>query len=194
MYCKITNVSTVNDSINGKSDSDLNDIYEYIYGNTVSYTFYYVVLVLSLTLGPLLCSTIVLYEQFGADRQKRTIINRIVSYIFSNIAINSFIWGLVRILRDVYGLLPAQLVTWIFFFTKFIRISTVLFATELTIFRFLYIVIWKRMKSINDELWMNVFATSTYLIALYFRLAAYSEDYGLDEVGGIIEVTNTSRR
>ena len=187
-------VLTANGSIYGESDSDLNDIYEHLYGNMASYIVYYVVLVLSLTVVPLLCSTIVLYEHFGADSQKRTIINRISSLIFTNIAINSFIWAILRIMRDVYGLLPVTLVAWIFVFTKSIQTSTLLFASELTIFRFLYIVIWKRMKSINDEFWMRVLARSTYLMALYIRLVAFLTGMGLNELGEIIQVTHTSTR
>ena len=191
IYGKNGTVATGNDSFYGESDSDLNDTYEYIYGDIASYICYYVANVLSLTVGPFLCGTIVMYEHFGADNQKRTIINRISSFIFSNITINSIIWGVLRILRDVYGLLPSRLVTWILAFHKSMQFSTILFATELAIVRFLYIVVWKRMKPINDEFWTRVLAMSTYLIALYSGLIV-SFMGGFNDVGGIVEITRYS--
>ena len=158
------------DSISTECDSDSNAIYEYLYGDVTSYTMYYAVLVVSLIVAPLLCISIVLYENFGADRQKRTILNRILSFILSNLAILSFFWSLLRILRDATGLLPSRSVSWLLFFWKSIGYSTLLFASELAIFRFLFIVVWKRMKAINDEFWMSVLAMSTYLIAFYTLL------------------------
>ena len=54
-----------------------NAIYEYLYkANFASSLFYYVLLLIILIFGPFLCVTIVVYENFGSDRQKRTIINR----------------------------------------------------------------------------------------------------------------------
>ena len=194
LYNKNVTIVTANNSIYGESDSDLNDTYEYIYGDIASCIWYYTVLVLSLTVGPLLCITIVLYEHFGADSQKRTIINRLVSVIFSNMAINSIIWGLLRILRDAFGLLHFPLVAWILFFHKSIQLSTILFSTALSIVRFLYIVIWKRMKPINDEFWMRVLAMSTYLIAFYVLLVASFYGYAINDVGGIVSVTHARKR
>ena len=130
-------------------------------------------LVLILIVGPALYIAIVLYENFGADSQKRTIINRLCSFLFCNIAINSCIWGVTRILRDIFGLLPNYVFMWARFFFLSMGGSAALFATEITMFRFLYIVIWKRMKPINDEFWTRVLALSNYVISVTFFLAAY---------------------
>ena len=81
------------------------DLYEYMYGANCPHTMYYVVLVLIFILGPVLCIPIVLYEMYGGDRQKRTIINQLFSRVFLNIAIQSCIWSIIRLLRDVFGLL-----------------------------------------------------------------------------------------
>ena len=182
------------DSISVECESNSNAIYEYMYGDVASYIMYYVFIVLSLTVGPLLCISIVLYEHFGADRQKRTILNRILSFILSNIAILSFFWGLLRILRDALGLLPPLSITWLLFFTKSIAYSTHLFAAELAIFRFLFIVVWKRMKAINDEFWMTVLAMSTYLIAFYSVLTAHLIGSNLAKSPWIINVKCTDKR
>ena len=188
-----TNV-TVNSDILSEVDQISNYIYEYLYGDIVSKICYYIVLASLLTVGPLLSSTVVFYEHFGADSQKRTILNRIFSAIFINISLGSFIFSILRILRDIYGLLPAYLVTWAIYCVKEIRFSGVLFVTELTCFRFLYIVVWKRMKTINDEFWMRFVAISTYLIALHLVLPAYLSVEGIFEVGEIIQVMHYEGR
>ena len=76
----------------------------YLTYNFATILFYYVLLLIILIIGPFLCVTIVLYENFGSDRQKRTIINRLSSHAFLNIAISSFIWSIIRIIRDNVGL------------------------------------------------------------------------------------------
>ena len=181
-------------SISVECDSDSNAVYAYLYGDVTSYIMYYAVIVVSVIVVPLLCISIVLYERFGADTQKRTILNRILSCTLSNIAILSFFWGLLRILRDALGLLPPLPITWLHFFTKSIAYSTILFTSELAMFRFLFIVVWKRMKAINDEFWMSVLAMSTYFIAFYTILIGYLIGDDLEETPGIINVTCTEKR
>ena len=181
------------DSISVECESISNTVYEYMYGDVASYIMYYMFIVLSLTVCPLLCISIVLYEHFGADRQKRTILNRILSCTLSNIAILSFFWGLLRILRDALGLLPPLPITWLHFFTKSIAYSTILFTSELAMFRFLFIVVWKRMKAINDEFWMTVLAMSTYLIAFYSILTAHFIGSNVAKMPWIINVNCTEK-
>ena len=185
---------TINYDIQRDIDEVSIQIYEYLYGNAVSHVCYYGLLTLTFIVGPLLCSTIVFYEHFGADSQKRTIINRLCSVIFSNITICSIIWSIVRILRDALGLLPTHLVRMTYFCLETIGLSTVLFATELAIIRFLYIVIWKHMKTINDEFWMRFVAISTYLIALHLVLPRYLSVEGVFEVGEIIQIMHYEGR
>ena len=183
-----------NESISEECESESNAIYQYLYGDITSYIMYCVVVGLILTMGPLLCISIVLFEHFGADPQKRTILNRILSFILSNIATGSFIWGLVRILREALGLLPSLAIHWLFYFHKSIGLSIVLFAAELAMFRFLFIVVWKRMKAINDDFWMTVLAISTYLLSFYSVLADYLVGYDLEDTPSIIIFTCTEKR
>ena len=86
-------------------------VYEYVYGDTFSHIFYIVALILILTVGPLACIALVIYERFGADSQKRTIINRLSFHMFLRIALQTIIWSVLRISRDVYGPLPSHLIT-----------------------------------------------------------------------------------
>ena len=149
-------------------------IYEYLYkANFACSLFYYILLLIILTFGPFLCVTIVVYENFGSDRQKRTIINRLSSHVFSNIAINSFIWSILRIIRDNVGLLSHSLAASINSFSAVVWISSTFFITELVIFRFLYIVVWRRMKEINDEFWHYILLLSNILISITFAVGNY---------------------
>ena len=149
-------------------------IYEYLYkANFASSFFYYILLLIILIFGPFLCVTIVVYENFGSDRQKRTIINRLSSHVFSNIAINSFIWSILRIIRDNVGLLSHSLAASINSISAVVWISSTLFITELVIFRFLYIVVWRRMKEINDEFWHYILLLSNILISITFAVGNY---------------------
>ena len=188
----IDNNLNISETFNRKTDLILIDIYQYLYGDTLSCTLYYVVLVSILLVGPLLCLTIVFYEHFGLDRQKRTILNRLSSHIFSNIAINSFIWSLLRILRDNIGLLKHQVITPVALFSAGIWLSSTLFITELTVFRFLYIVVWKRLKAINDDFWNCILVLSNVLIAIYICVGIHlTGSHGYD-TGYIIEVIHTT--
>ena len=155
------------------SPIDQNDIYEYIYGDLPSRASYYAIVFLVVTVGTFLSLTIVIYEQFGADPMKRTIINRLYSLVFSNLAVNFWIWGTLRVLRDIFGLLPSQKLTWVFCIAQSIGLSSFLFTTELTIFRYLYIVMWKGVRQINDDFWAKFLALSTYSISLYSCIVAH---------------------
>ena len=171
-------------------ESNFNSIavYEYLYGGYFQRISYYVVLILILLVGPFLSITIVFYEYFGSDRQKRTILNRLSSHIFLNIAINSVIWSILRILRDTLGLLNTSLITPVALFSGGIWISSTLFITELTVSRFLYIVIWKRLRAINDDFWNCVVLLSNILVAVYFCIGIHlCGSHGYD-TGYIIDV------
>ena len=149
-------------------------VYEYLYNTNLACSlFYYVLLLIILIIGPFLCLTIVLYENFGSDRQKRTIINRLSSHGFLNIAISSFIWSIMRIIRDNVGLLSHSLAESITLFSVVVWISATFFITELIIFRFLYIVVWRRMKEINDEFWHYILLLSNILISITFAIGNY---------------------
>ena len=160
-----------------------------MYDNHTSHMLYYSVLVSILVLGPLLCLMIVLYERYGGDRQKRTIINRLSSLIFTNIALQSCICSILRIMRDNFGVLPSHITNNIGLISQTLRMSSLLFFTELTIFRFLYIVVWKRMKAIQDDFWDLVLTSSTFLMAMYFSLSLHLCGDQTYDMGQLIDIT-----
>ena len=188
MASESENIQTLNTSIPARNISSIT-IYEYMYGDDISYAIYYSALVLILVVGPVLCLTIVLYEHYGGDRQKRTIINRLASLIFTNIALQSCIWSILRIMRDMFGLLPTNMTTVAAMFAVTVQISSLFFVTELTIFRFLYIVVWRRMKTIEDDFWNFVLTVSTALVSVYYVLAFYICGDKNYDMGYITDIT-----
>ena len=169
-------------------------VYEYLYGGSFSCVIYYAVIALILVIGPLLCTAIVLYEHFGADRHKRTLLNRLSSLIFINFALQSIIWSILRILRDTLGVLPSHLTTPILAISHNLSMSSLLFVTELTTIRYLYIVVWKRMKEINDEFWGFVLMVSTHTISTFFVLSTSLVGSHGYEMATIIDVTTESEQ
>ena len=112
------------------------EIYNYLYGQLISRMAYYLVLGIVVVFGPFLGMLMVLFERFGADSQKRTIINRHCSFVFINISIMSFTWSTLRILRDNFGLLTSKLFDPLAIIYLWLSLSTSLFITEITVFRF----------------------------------------------------------
>ena len=164
------------------------EIYNYLYGDLIPRASYYLILGVIIVFGPLLGITMVLFERFGADSQKRTIINRLCSFVFINVSIMSFTWCTLRILRDNFGLLTSKLFEYISIILMWLDISTLLFITEITVFRFLYIVVWRRMKVINDEFWTTVLSKSTYLVVFYLSMVCYVLNGPRYDSGEIVNV------
>ena len=119
-----------------------NEIYNYLYGESVLRISYYLVLGIVAVFGPLLSMTMVLFERFGADSQKRTIINRLCSFVFINISIRSFTWSTLRILRDNFGLLTSKLFDPLALICMWLGLSIPVFITQITVFRFLYLLLF----------------------------------------------------
>ena len=132
-----------------------------LYGNTNGKIIFYTQTISCFLLGLFLFGGIIAYETFGGDPQKRSILNRLLSMILSCLLVYEAIKGTARIVRDVGGLLDYNSALWIQFFGSWMKISAVSFYNELTILRFAFIVIWKRMKVINDGLLAFLIAAST---------------------------------
>ena len=170
-------ITNLNDTelhqLSKQMDQFSNEIYNYVYGDLGFRISYYLVLCIVVLFGPLLSMTMVLFERFGAYSQKRTIINRLCSVVFINVSIRSFTWSTLRILRDNFGLLTSKFFDPLSIIVLLLDLSTPVFFTEITVVRFLYIVVWRRMKVVNDEFWTTVLSKSTYLIIFYISLMCY---------------------
>ena len=164
-------------------EENANLVYEHLYGTIEGKIVLYVNLFLVYVIGPLLAVGIVIFEAFGGDSQKRTIVNRLLSFALGSLAIYSVITGSVRVARDIFGLLDFQLMVWIQLFAQFWKFAAILFYQQLTISRYLFIVVWKRMKIMDDQFWAFFLTSSTYLISLWAMcctlLTGYQPNFGL---------------
>ena len=154
-------------------DHEAELLYEYLYGGTRGQLLLYSSTCLLSFVGPILMLGIVIFEMFGGDSQKRTIVNRLLSEILINTALWSILIGTTRIARNVFGLLEFDVAMFLRSLTMFLRISIYIFYNLLTISRFLFIVVWRRMRGVQDKFWMLFFIIATYSIAFWSVIYIY---------------------
>ena len=129
-------------NVTGMFDTRNEALYDYLYNDTGGKIILYFNIVLTSFIGPGLMVGIVAFEMFGGDSQKRTIMNRLLSAMLINAAILSIFYGICRITRDAVG--PLDYTTAMFFRISgsFFRLAAYFFYNALTVFRFLFIVVW----------------------------------------------------
>ena len=143
-------------------------LYDHLYGDMTGKTILYVNILLSSLIGPILMFGIVIFEIFGGDSQKRTIMNRLLSALLINSAILGIICGIFRVARDVVG--PFDYNTALFFriSASFFKLAAYFFYNSLTICRFLFIVVWKRMRGIQDKFWAYFLWLLAYVLSFWY--------------------------
>ena len=149
---------------NVSADFEPNNMYYHLYGDSWSKTFLYLFTIFIVhILGPILNSGIIIFESFGGDPQKRNVINRLLSLCCANQIIFALILGFCRIWRETFGLIDVSIMVWIEGFAQTFAKSIILFYDEMTILRFLYIVVWKRVRIFDDNFWTLYLSMLTYL-------------------------------
>ena len=86
-------------NLTGAENTEL--LYQYLYGDVSGKIVLYSNIVISSLVGPILMIGIVIFEMFGGDSQKRTIVNRLLSALLINTAIWSFLSGIIKTSRDL---------------------------------------------------------------------------------------------
>ena len=127
-------------------------------------------LTLTHLIGPILLLGIIAYEKYGGDPQKRNIINRLQTLGVASIIMGSVIHGIVIILRELFGLINFDIMIWIECLFCMFFCNALLFFTEMSVLHLLYIVVWKRVKVINDEFWACFLSTATSLMSFWVVL------------------------
>ena len=145
-------------------------LYHHLYGDISGKIVLYSNATLSSLIGPILMIGIVIFEIFGGDPQKRTIVNRLLSALLFNTAIWSVILGIILILRDVNGLLNFNLAMLLRLSANFFANVVYIYYNILTIFRYLFIVVWKRMRGVQDQFWSYIFFLSSYSLSFWFNI------------------------
>ena len=164
-----------NDTQDAENDEDLylkNEIlYEFLYGNFEGKIILYITIFFIFLIGPILMLGIVTFEMFGGDSQKRTILNRLLSGFLGHAAVFGFMMGVSRIIRDCYGLVDSQLGMYIQFTRMVLRNAAYLYYCNLTIWRFLFIVVWKRMRGVQDDFFSTFITLSIYVFCVWVNVA-----------------------
>ena len=167
----ISTAKMSNDTQNAENADDLylkNEIlYEYLYGDFEGKIILYITIFFIFLIGPILMIGIVIFEMFGGDSQKRTIINRLLSGFLGNVAVFGFMTGVSRIIRDSYGLVDSRLGMCIQFTRMGLKNAMYLYYSSMTIWRFLFIVVWKRMKGVQDNFFSTFITLSIYVFCVW---------------------------
>ena len=141
-------------------------LYSYLYGNVEQKIILYVTLFLTSVIGPILCFGIIIFEKFGGDSQKRPVVNMILSAALLNFSMMGVMMGILRVTRDIFGILDFHyVVIIILLIQRVFKFAVVIFYTLLTITQYLHVVIWKRMRGVKDKFWWAFLNSSTYLVS-----------------------------
>ena len=143
-------------------------LYQYLYGGVSGKMVLYSNIVVSSLVGPILMIGIVIYEMFGGDSQKRTIVNRLLSALLINTAIWSFLLGIIKTSRDINGLLDFNIALILQLSARLFLNAAYISYNVLTIIRYLFIVVWKRMRGFQDKFWSSFFCFSAYTLSVWF--------------------------
>ena len=163
-------MSNITEEIENKTEL----LYDFLYGDAPGKTVLYSNIALCSLIGPILMLGIVTFEMFGGDSQKRTIVNRLLSAVLINISIIGVIAGFTRVIRDVDGLIDFNLAMFLMLSSKFFKNAAIILYNVLTIFRFLFIVVWKRMTGVHDKFWSYFICCAAYLLSLWFIIVLVS--------------------
>ena len=127
--------------------------HDQLYDNIPAKIIYVFVLFTIHIVGPILLSGIIIFERNGGDPQKRNVINRLFSKTLTNLIIFNIVVGGSKICREVFGLLNFNIMILIEYIGYISVSNTILYSNEMTIIKYLHIIVWKRVKGINDEFW-----------------------------------------
>ena len=170
------NVSLHNFSIeilNVSTNMQLERLHDSLYGSVPCKIIYIFLLVLTHILGQLALVGIIAYGKRSGDPQKRNIINRLQTFGITNQIIFSTILGLVRVWRELFGLIDLHSMIWIECFSYIAALNFLLFFNEMTVIQVMYIVIWKRVKEINDEFWAFFLSITTTCFSCWITTAEH---------------------
>jgi hypothetical protein len=140
-----TNMTNVTENVTTDILADLYDVPAYM-------AICAVITVAVEIIGNGLLASVIMYEKFGMDPQKRTTINQLVSkvcwmLIMTNLAIFPFM-----VVRTLFGPQSELLGSWILHGMLISILYNILTLTEMMILKCLYLFYWPRMAMLDDTL------------------------------------------
>ena len=189
-------ILSTNDSLtmtNVSTDFVLNNLHSQLYGSTLGKLgYFFMACLMNMVVGPILLSGITVFEVFSGDPQKRNVINRLMSLCSVHLILLSILIGCCQVWRGTLGLIDVHVMTWIEGVGEFLVSNVVLFYDEMTILRFLYIVVWKRVVELDDKLWTIVLCVVNYswsfcLLIINRQFSAVTHPFFKKYTGGLSE-------
>ena len=175
-------------------DAKKEELYNHVYGSVEAKIGFYVGLfIVHFVVGPIMCIGIVLFEMYGGDPMKRNVMNRLVSLILCNIVVLAWLTGIAKVWRDCYGLIDYRWMVWILALKQALVASAMIFYNEATILRFFYVVVWKRIRALDDEFWIRLFAITGYVTVLAFATASAIIHVPEESFIGLIKLSTTDQ-
>ena len=153
--------------LNVSTNMQLERLHDSLYGSVPCKIIYIFLLVLTHVIGPLAVVGIIAYEKRSGDPQKRNIINRLQTFGLTNQIIFSTILGLVRVWREIFGLIDFEIMIRIECLSYIAGLNFLFLFNEMTVIQVMYIVVWKRVKEINDEFWAFFLSLTTTCISCW---------------------------
>ena len=118
-------------------------------------------------LALMLCTSIVLYERFGGDPQKRTILNQLMSYLCSLMIFLTLLPLNVFIFRIAYGPIPELVAKLTYFMPKACVGFAALFTlNEMILLRYTSVFVWKKVPPLNENIFSLIFFVGNLLLAV----------------------------
>ena len=154
-------------SLNSTEYLQIDSFHVYLNQHLAAKISYYFLLLVIHILGPILILGIISFERKEGDPQKRNVINRLFSMALINAILLCILIGGCRTWGIMIGLISSNTMFWIEFFGYILCNNVMLFMNEMTILRYLHIIVWKRVKDLDDEFWAFVLSITTFGVSLW---------------------------
>ena len=171
-FTSTENETFVSNVLENSTDFFLNKLNDDLYGSTAAKIGFGFMLGINHVIGPILMLGIVLFEMNGGDPQKRNLINMLQSLALINLVIFTCLLGGCKIWRQAVGLIHFDTMKILERVGYVIIANIILLMVQCTILKYLHIVVWKRVKGLNDGFlaYFCGFTTSLFLLSFPFQI------------------------
>ena len=149
-FTSTENETSVFDVPKNSTDFFLNKLNNDLYGSTVAKIGFGFMVGINHVIGPILMLGIVLFEMNGGDPQKRNLINMLQSIALINLILFTCLLGGCKIWRQAVGLIQFDTMKILERVGYVMLANIILLTDQMTILKYLHIIVWKRVKGLND--------------------------------------------
>ena len=149
-FTSTVNETLVFDVLENSTDFFLNKLNNDLYGSTVAKIGFGFMVGINHVIGPILMLGIVLFEMNGGDPQKRNLINMLQSIALINLILFTCLLGGCKIWRQAVGLIQFDTMKILERVGYVMLANIILLTDQMTILKYLHIIVWKRVKGLND--------------------------------------------